>query len=598
MKKSLTVLFTALFAVLAISFSAIQIGEISASAATTVATPKISSFENVASGVKISWSKVSGASKYRVFYKSRTGAWKGLGNTSSTSMIDTDVSSGHTYTYTIRCLDSNGNYISDYISSGWKHTFIGTPKVSSISSTVYGVKLSWAKVEGAYQYRIFYKSSSGWKGMANTTSTTYIDDDVRSGNSYTYTVRCLDKDGNFISGYNSDGWKIKFVKPTLSTPKITEFENDNMGINITWKKVEGAYAYRVYVLKDGSWERMTTTRSTTYRDEENLMSQNTYTVRCVDKNGNFESSYDSSGWKYEYFSIPTLTSVSAKSNGVEIKWSDDEGVKFRVYAKSNGSGWTKLGDTYSNSYVHTTAQAGITYTYTVRAIKSDASDFISQYDHKGMTYAYKTTNEYRDNFVAYLIDHKDEWVPDNSFASASFIDIDFDGNPELCVEDYDDNMLEITRHCYKFEDDSLVEVESNLGMYQFGMMFLYNTTTKQNVIHNATDGIANCYDLYYYQLLSEEGSFSSNSYSAIQIYANSTNEEFTYRYPKSPSYSNAGTKLICIDNINANYLSANKNLQNLNLTFQYANLSTWDSKTKNQEKNELLDSFNAFSYDK
>ena len=78
-----------------------------------VDTPQITVLESLPRGVSISWSRVDGAKGYRVFYLGRNG-WVRLEDTKGTSMLDTDVRPGGTYTYTVRCLGDRGNYISAY----------------------------------------------------------------------------------------------------------------------------------------------------------------------------------------------------------------------------------------------------------------------------------------------------------------------------------------------------------------------------------------------------------------------------------------------------------------------------------------------------
>lgn len=88
------------------------------SAKTSLATPKISKAESINGGVKISWGKVKGAVKYRVYYKGSKG-WTRLADTTSTSYTDSKVSSGKTYTYTVRCINSSANkFTSGYDSKG------------------------------------------------------------------------------------------------------------------------------------------------------------------------------------------------------------------------------------------------------------------------------------------------------------------------------------------------------------------------------------------------------------------------------------------------------------------------------------------------
>lgn len=263
-------------------------------------TPKITSYDNTNQGVRLSWKRIDGAALYRVFYKSASGAWKGLGNTASTYFTDDDVTSGHTYTYTVRCVSADGSkYTSGYDNTGFRATFVAAPVIKSAESVNNGVEISWGRVEGAYQYRVFYQTSSGWKGLGNTTKTYMTDTLVTSGKTYTYTVRCLDKNGNYISGYNTLGFKGTY----LDVPKITELESSYSGVEISWKKVEGAAAYRVfYKTASGAWRGMGNTSSTSFTDDEVTSGHTyTYTVRCVTSDGSkFTSGYNNSGWTYKY----------------------------------------------------------------------------------------------------------------------------------------------------------------------------------------------------------------------------------------------------------------------------------------------------------
>lgn len=89
---------------------------------------------------------------------------------------------------------------------------LSTPQITSLKNTTGGVKLQWNKVNGAYGYRLYYRpASGGWKRFKDTTATTYTDTAVKSGRTETYTIRCIDKNGNTVSGYNSKGWSKKYV---------------------------------------------------------------------------------------------------------------------------------------------------------------------------------------------------------------------------------------------------------------------------------------------------------------------------------------------------------------------------------------------------
>lgn len=98
------------------------------SAKTSLATPKISKAESINGGVKISWNKSKGAEKYRVYYKGSKG-WTRLADTTSTSYTDSKVSSGKTYTYTVRCINSSATkFTSGYDSKGKTVKYISAQK--------------------------------------------------------------------------------------------------------------------------------------------------------------------------------------------------------------------------------------------------------------------------------------------------------------------------------------------------------------------------------------------------------------------------------------------------------------------------------------
>ena len=173
---------------------------------------------------------------------------------------------------------------------------LATPTITGFESTAQGVKIKWNAVAGAYGYRVFYKGSSGWKGMDNTTATSYLDTDVRNGGTYTYTVRCVDKDGNFTSGYNGNGWTYTYQYGTTNYPVFT-IANESNGVRIRWTAMNGGYGYKVfYKNSKGGWTSMGTVTGTSYLDTDVRNGGTyTYTVRGVDRNGNYVTSYLSTG---------------------------------------------------------------------------------------------------------------------------------------------------------------------------------------------------------------------------------------------------------------------------------------------------------------
>ena len=342
-----------------------------------LATPQLA-VQNAAGGVLVTWDAVQGAEGYRVFEKHDGGSWTRLEDTTGTSYLDTDAESGTTYTYTVRCISSDGGSYTSYYDPGKSVDYIAAPKLISASSTGSGIQISWEPSEGAEAYRVFYKNSDGgWTRMGTTEGTSYIDNNVSSGKEYTYTVRCITADGSaYTSYFYNDGVTGTF----LSAPEITSLTCGAEGINIAWGAVEGAVKYRVYYYGSKGWTRMVDTEDTSYLDKE-VSSGHTYryTVRCINAEGTAFTSGHTSGKSLYYIAAPTINSVTNTESGVKISWAAENGAeKYRVYYYGR-NGWTKMADTTSTSYVDEDVSSGYTYTYTVRCLNSAATAFTSYF---------------------------------------------------------------------------------------------------------------------------------------------------------------------------------------------------------------------------
>ncbi len=267
-------------------------GDTKNNATVVLPAPSITSVTCAYTGASIKWGKVTGAEKYRVFYKSGS-TWKRLADTTSVSYIDTTIASGTTRIYTVRCVSYANVYTSNYDTDGKKLNYVAAPKVSGIENKAKGAKLTWQAIKGAAAYRVYLKNSdSGWKVLANVTSASYTHT-ASGGESYTYTVRCLDAKGKTVSAYYTSGWKNTFIAP----PAKPTLKNTSSGVKITFTKPAGGSRFRIF-RKTGStgWKKLVDTTSTGYTDSSAKNGvKYTYTVRCINTSGSYVSSYDASG---------------------------------------------------------------------------------------------------------------------------------------------------------------------------------------------------------------------------------------------------------------------------------------------------------------
>ena len=345
---------------------------------TFFAPPVISSLQNVFGGVTVKWSKNSAIDSYRIYRKTKNTGWKRIGTSDSGSFTDTTAASGINYTYTLRALDAESNFVS-YCNGGKSVTYVKAPTINKIENTVTGSKISWGKCSGASKYRVYYLKNKSWKALGNTTATSFTHNKLKSETKYTYTVRCLDSKGNFVSGYDKNGTSNIFLNP----PKISSLANINGGVEIKWNTLKYADGYRVYrKTKNTGWTRIGNTEDNTFKDT-NVKSGTayTYTVRCVDEDGNF-ASYFNNGKSVTFVKTPTINKIENTATGSKISWGKCSGAsKYRVYYLKNRS-WKALGNTTATSFTHNKLKSETKYTYTVRCLDSKGN-FASGYDKNG-----------------------------------------------------------------------------------------------------------------------------------------------------------------------------------------------------------------------
>ena len=180
---------------------------------------------------------------------------------------------------------------------------LDTPKLDKVAAVGHNaLKVSWSKVKNADGYRVYVKENGKWKTVGDTKSTSYVHKNLKTGKSYTYTVKAYKKtaDGTVWSSYNKKGITGKTV---LNAPKLRRVKrNSAKKATLTWNKVDGANGYVVYrKTNNGSWKavkRITKGNVTSFTDTKLSKGKKyTYTVRayCTVDKKNVYSGYDKKG---------------------------------------------------------------------------------------------------------------------------------------------------------------------------------------------------------------------------------------------------------------------------------------------------------------
>ena len=178
---------------------------------------------------------------------------------------------------------------------------------------------------------------------------------------------------------NYSGTKTLTFKIDLATP-TAKAANTTNGVKVTWNNISGAKTYTVYrsVYNDGAWSSWTAIKSgytgTAYTDIAVKSGQRVkYTVRAV--NGKYQSAYVSSS-SITFLERPNVTAKNTVSSGlVKLSWEKINGAeRYYVYRATSKDGeYERIKSTTTTSYTDTSAKAGKTYYYKVKAIHSNSA---------------------------------------------------------------------------------------------------------------------------------------------------------------------------------------------------------------------------------
>ena len=249
-----------------------------------------------------------------------------------------------------------------------------------------GVSVTWEQVENTAGYKIFRCANDGeYEQIGDVrgfSANSFTDTTAVSGTQYTYSVISYNA---FNESEISEGSTVVYLKQ----PTLTKAGSGCGGIELQWKKSDGAEGYTVY-RKNGKTDAVIVELGgdgvCSYIDKT-VKDNKKYEYTVVAHRGIYRSSfaYKTSG---VYITAPTLDRTKVYNGYVTVFWNGTKTAdKYRIYRKTADSSWTKLAtlDKSSSCFKDDTVSNGRTYYYTVRAIDGE---YISGYDRKGVVAKY------------------------------------------------------------------------------------------------------------------------------------------------------------------------------------------------------------------
>lgn len=366
-----------------------------------------SGVSTVSDKLKLTWSKVNGASGYNVYRKLENDKSykliKTINGNGNVEFTDSGLKCGVKYYYRVngfRTVDSK-NYeglgSKDYLGL----TTPAQPALKSAKSIGYNtISIEWTKVEGATGYDIYRKTTGTYSkiGTVDKQSTvTFKDEKAVTGVRYQYTVRAF---------YNKNGIKRvstceNYIHGTAypSNPNLTSVTSvEYNAIELKWDKVDGANGYKIYrkLPSDKNYKELITLYEQTDKYTDQTVTCGTtyqYIVKSFRyENGKTYTSGNNSAVSCK--AVPPVVKVKVASTGynsLKVSWEKVNGATgYRIYfKKANAKKWSTLA-TFENgsltSCEHRKLTTGVNYTYTVRAYYKDGSKTIwGDFNQTGVT---------------------------------------------------------------------------------------------------------------------------------------------------------------------------------------------------------------------
>lgn len=268
----------------------------------------------------------------------------------------------------------------------YKDTSIKTTGLKATAESATGpVTLSWSKTaDDVTGYRVYRYDADQDKYvyLKSTTSRKYTDEDVTSGKTYQYKVRCYWT----IGGTNYYGNYSSVISVTTPPAKVTEVDTETRSstyLTLNWKKVSGASGYRIYKYNTSSksYEKVTTISkgSTVSYKITGLTAATEYQFKVrAYKKTDTGTLWGSSSSAYKDCTKPAQTKnlkAATKSSAVTLTWSKvARAGGYQIYRyNSKTKKYEKIATVKGNktfSYKNTKLKKGSTMKYKVRAYKT------------------------------------------------------------------------------------------------------------------------------------------------------------------------------------------------------------------------------------
>jgi hypothetical protein len=345
--------------------------------------------------VQVSWTASADASYYQVFRNTSndsSSAGALTGSHLSSPYNDTSAGAGTTYYYWVKACNSAGCSGFSASDSGYRATEGTTPSPPTNVSASDGtytdkVQVSWTASAGATTYQVFShtsNNSSSATPLADSTSSPYNDTSAEAGTTYYYWVKACNSTG--CSGFSASDSGYRATEGTTPSPPTNVSASDGTytdKVQVSWTASAGATTYQVFSHtsnNSSSATQLADSTSSPYNDTSaEAGTTYYYWVKACNSAGCSGFSASDSGYRATEVTKPSPPTDISASDGtytdkVQVSWTASAGATsyqvFRYTSDDSSTAGELTGSHPSSPYDDTSADAGTTYYYWVKACNS------------------------------------------------------------------------------------------------------------------------------------------------------------------------------------------------------------------------------------
>ena len=241
----------------------------------------------------------------------------------------------------------------------------------------------WSAVDGANRYYVYRSTTKDgtYSFLGSTAKLNYTDSKANAGTTYYYKVKALAADGTDSSLSAAVTITCRCARPVVKPSYVGASGKPY----IYWSAVDGAGKYYVYrsTSKNGTYEYIGYTAKTNYTDSKAVAGTTYYyKVKAISKVRSTANSSLSAAVAVTCRCARPSVKITTSNGDPKLTWNAVTGAsQYEVYrATSKNGSYTKMFTTSNLSYTNTSAKAGTTYYYKVKAVskvKSTANSAFS-----------------------------------------------------------------------------------------------------------------------------------------------------------------------------------------------------------------------------